>query len=69
MSRPPQFSESDFGRSSHCTSPPGGCVEVAAKDGFVAIRNTKNSGKMLVFSAGEWEAFIKGAKAGEFDVK
>jgi hypothetical protein len=67
--RSPRFFESDFAKSSYCTSPPGGCVEVAAKGGFVAIRDTKDPGQVLVFSKAEWEAFVKGVKTGEFDAK
>ena len=71
MSSPshPQFSDADFVKSSYCTSPPGGCVEVAAKDGIVAVRDTKNPGHLLYFSTAEWEAFIGGVKSGEFDPK
>jgi hypothetical protein len=42
---------------------------VAAKDGVVAVRDTKNPEHMLYFSTAEWEAFIQGAKSGEFDPK
>jgi hypothetical protein len=71
MSNPsnPQFAEADFVKSSYCTSPPGGCVEVAAKNGVVAVRGTKNPGHMLYFSTAEWKAFIQGVKSGEFDAK
>ena len=65
----PQFTDADFVKSSYCTSPPGGCVEIAAKDGVVAVRDTKNPGHMLRFTTAEWEAFIKGVKIGEFDAK
>lgn len=65
----PQFSDSDFIRSSRCVYPPGGCLEVAMKDGVVAVRDARNPKSVLLFSSGEWEAFIKGAKAGEFDTR
>jgi hypothetical protein len=46
------------------------CVEVAdLDDGRVAVRDTKQhgSGPVLVFTPHEWDMFILGAKAGEFD--
>lgn len=45
------------------------CVEVASlPDGGVAFRNSRDKdGPVLRFTAGEWEAFRQGAKAGEFD--
>jgi len=46
------------------------CVEVAfLSRGRVAVRDSKHpSGPNLLFSPGEWEAFIGGAKDGEFDL-
>ena len=46
----------------------GNCVEVAfLGDGQVAVRNSRHpSGPALVFSAPEWDAFVGGAKDGEF---
>jgi hypothetical protein len=46
----------------------GNCVEVAfLADGHVAVRNSRHpSGPALVFSAPEWDAFLGGAKDGEF---
>ena len=45
------------------------CVEVAFVDGSIVVRDSKNpTGPVLVFTAGEWDAFVDGAKDGEFDV-
>ncbi len=46
----------------------GNCVEVAfLGDGRVAVRNSRHAaGPALVFSAAEWDAFVGGAKDGEF---
>lgn len=46
------------------------CVEVARNlPGIVAVRDSKDpSGPALVFTPGEWRAFIGGAKDGEFDL-
>jgi hypothetical protein len=46
------------------------CVRVAVKPRGVAIRDSKDPLKStLFFTHGEWSAFIKGAKSGEFDSK
>ena len=45
------------------------CVEVAFVDGAIAVRDSKNpTGPVLLFTQGEWDAFVEGAKDGEFDV-
>lgn len=45
------------------------CVEVAFVDEAIAVRDSKNpTGPVLIFTAGEWDAFVDGAKDGEFDV-
>jgi hypothetical protein len=37
-------------------------------NGMVAIRDSKNpQGPVLTYTAGQWRAFIDGAKKGEFD--
>ena len=45
------------------------CVEIAhLPDGQVAIRNSRHAtGPALVFTPGEWAAFVDGAKDGDFD--
>lgn len=44
------------------------CVEVAAVDGHIAVRDSKDTnGPVLRFTRGEMLAFLQGAKAGEFD--
>lgn len=48
----------------------GACVEVAFLDGGrVAVRDTKDAGRgpALVFTPGEWAAFVGGVQDGEFD--
>lgn len=45
------------------------CVEVAFVGAAVAVRDSKNqSGPSLVFGPGEWDAFLAGARDGEFDL-
>lgn len=45
------------------------CVEVASLvNGGRAVRDSKNpQGPQLTFTPGEWDAFRRGVKAGEFD--
>jgi hypothetical protein len=44
------------------------CVEVAdLASGRVAVRDSKNrDGGVLVFGPGQWNAFLAGARAGQF---
>ena len=47
------------------------CVAVARKpDGNVAVKHSRdsNSAKVLEFTEEQWDAFVKGVKAGEFDI-
>jgi hypothetical protein len=51
------------------SGPTGGeCVELAhLRDGQVAVRNSRHpSGPALIFTRAEWDAFLAGAKDGEF---
>ncbi|MEV4101323.1 DUF397 domain-containing protein [Nonomuraea sp. NPDC049649] len=47
----------------------GNCVEVTTDfPGFIAVRDSKNPhGPALIFTPGEWRAFLSGVKLGEFD--
>jgi len=45
------------------------CVEVAFVGDGVAVRDSKNpDGGVLLFTQSEWDAFVAGAKDGEFDL-
>ncbi|WP_425570721.1 DUF397 domain-containing protein [Rugosimonospora acidiphila] len=45
------------------------CVEVAFVDEAIAVRDSKNpTGPALIFTQDEWDAFVGGAKDGEFDL-
>jgi uncharacterized protein DUF397 len=46
----------------------GNCVEVAfLADGQIAMRNSSHpQGPALIFTRSEWDAFLGGAKDGEF---
>lgn len=46
----------------------GNCAEVAFDGDAVLLRNSQHpSGPMLSFSHSEWDAFLTGARDGEFD--
>ncbi|WP_067508236.1 DUF397 domain-containing protein [Actinoplanes sp. TFC3] len=65
-----EFSNAQWKKSSRSTGD-SNCVEVATglADGAVAVRDTKDrEGGTLLFTRGEWEAFLGGAKDGEFDL-
>jgi Domain of unknown function (DUF397) len=50
---------------------PGPHLEIAfVQDGYVAMRSSENpvDSETLLFTPSEWEAFVLGAKDGEFDV-
>ena len=62
-----EWSSAEFFKSSF--SGPNGCVEVAIQDDGVAVRDSRNrDGAVLEFSHGDWAAFLRGVKAGEFDL-
>jgi hypothetical protein len=45
------------------------CVEVAFVDEIIAVRDSKQPDRAaLIFTAAEWDAFVGGAKDGEFDI-
>jgi hypothetical protein len=47
-----------------------GCVEVAFLDSRIAVRDSKRTDSpVLLFTAVEWEAFIAGVRAKEFDLR
>ncbi|WP_167474817.1 MULTISPECIES: DUF397 domain-containing protein [Nocardia] len=56
-------------RKSTFSNPSGNCVEVAeATNGLVAVRNSREpEAGVLFYTRPEIDAFVRGAKAGEFD--
>ncbi|WP_242422555.1 DUF397 domain-containing protein, partial [Frankia torreyi] len=55
-------------KSSYSNGAGGMCVEVAPLGEGIVVRDSKNpSGPVLAFSAAEWDAFLAGARDGEFD--
>jgi Domain of unknown function (DUF397) len=55
-------------RKSSFSAAAANCVEVRAENNTVQVRDSKaEGGARLDFSAPEWEAFLAGVRAGEFD--
>jgi Domain of unknown function (DUF397) len=55
-------------RKSSYSGAQGNCVEVANFGDMTLLRHSKDPlGLVLSFTAAEWEAFLKGAEAHEFD--
>jgi hypothetical protein len=56
-------------RKSSFSNPSGNCVELAdLANGLVAVRNSRDpEGAVLVYTRPEIDAFLRGAKGGEFD--
>jgi hypothetical protein len=53
-------------RTSSCSSHNGQCVEVCARDGKAAVRDSKDrTGPVLVFSPPAWDRFTAGVKAAQ----
>ncbi len=65
----PDLSDAAWRKSRH-SGDERGCVETAfLADGRVAVRDSKDrSGPALIYTRGEWSAFLRGAKDGEFDL-
>lgn len=60
------FNEPAWRKASFCAS--GECVEVAQQAGMILLRDSKRPrGGVLRYTAEEWESFVRGVKAGEFD--
>jgi hypothetical protein len=60
----PRFRKSTFSGAANAN-----CVEVGFETSAVLMRDSKDKGgPVLRFTVGEWEAFLAGAKAGEFDL-
>jgi hypothetical protein len=55
-------------KSSYSGPTGGNCVEVAFLDGgAVAVRSSRHpDGPVLIFTSAEWDAFLDGARDGEF---
>lgn len=62
------LSRAQWRRGSQTGDPGTGHLEIAFVDGYIAMRNSADpDGSVLVFTPAEWDAFVLGAKDGEFD--
>jgi hypothetical protein len=58
--------DADWQRSSFCAN--SGCVEVGRlSGGGIGVRDSKAEGLVLAITTDDFQAFIRGVKAGEFD--
>jgi Domain of unknown function (DUF397) len=66
----PDFTGARWFKSSVSGPTGGNCVEVAhLPGGLVGLRDSKDQGKTpYTFSRDEWQAFLDGARNGEFDL-
>lgn len=56
-------------RSSYCSGAASTCVEVAIGTQTVTVRDSKVvASPILRFTIEEWRAFVRGVRAGEFEV-
>lgn len=63
------LSRAEWHKSSRSGPNCDNCVEVAFIGGAIAVRDSKNpTAPALIFTPGEWDAFVGGAKDGEFDL-
>jgi hypothetical protein len=58
-----------FSKSSFCTIEKCVQVRISETSGLIVVRDSKNpNGERLAFTPDEWNAFIAGVKANEFDL-
>lgn len=55
-------------RSSYCNADSPMCVEVLTDIDAVRVRDSKAPETVLTFTRFEWDAFVFGVKAGDFDL-
>ena len=69
MSEAPDLSRTGWRKSSFSNGQGGACVEtLKLPGGGRAVRHSKDpDGPALIFTPAEWDAFLKGVRAGEFD--
>lgn len=54
--------------AAHTSDPAGQCVEMRRHNGMVEVRDSLDPhGPVLRFTPAEWDAWLDGARKGEFD--
>jgi len=62
------FDRSEFRKAPFSGGESGECVEVAVGPDAIGVRDSKeDASPVLTFTRPEWDAFVRGVKAGEFD--
>ena len=64
----PDLSNARWMRSTHGSAGSGSCVEVAFVGDAIAVRDSGGDSPALIFTQAEWDAFVGGAKDGEFNL-
>ncbi len=64
----PDFTGATWFTSSYTDANGSSCVEVTFLSGWIGVRDTKQhgTGPVLAFTDAEWDAFLAGARDGEF---
>lgn len=60
------MSHGEWKRPGRCES--SACVEIRDDDGAMSIRASGSPDHVLRFTREEWNVFVEGVKAGDFDV-
>jgi hypothetical protein len=62
------LTDAQWFKSSYSGGNSDNCVEVAFVNGTVAVRDSKDhDGGVQIYNAPEWQAFLAGVKAGQFE--
>lgn len=66
-----QFDEkaAEWRRSTNLDGTPGKLEVGFAADGLVGLRTVDDPETILIYTPAEWDAFVAGAKDGEFDIE
>jgi hypothetical protein len=64
----PDLSNARWMRSTQATAGTDNCVEVAFVGDAIAVRESGGGSPALIFTPAEWDAFVGGAKDGEFNL-
>jgi hypothetical protein len=67
--QPADLADATWRKATRSNTQGNQCVEVAQLKHGIAVRDSKDpEGPKLMFTPGEWDAFVHGVKGGEFDL-